>query len=854
MPTYFREAMDKALEARNFLRFVRFQMDQLSGLNYQPDLFSDALTRFEQVCFDKDFFVPDTVMEMMRNLRTWQPGNLSGRYSVRLFRDALRLSWLEVLSLYGTHMRAPAIIHLCIDSASQPSSLWDMLHGDGEKHDWKMLTHTGPLLSLPPLPQSGYVPISLSPQKVVFTLLHDRRVLLSGMGGIGKTELMRQTSLLLRGNGQFDAVACLSLEGGFEDAISQAFPDLKDLNAQELPDRAAKQLAENGQHVLVLLDHVPDDPMDDPLLSKFLSLLDGAHLPILATGRLTTLPGFVTMTVPLLTDDEARSLFEIHAGNQAEDDAVQNVLRFASGHPMMVTLLGRLCRTNYWSSGELLTRLQQEGLQHLQLLKEGHATDLSVFLKSLFHMSTLPEEDLLLMRFLSIFPGKPWKPGDLEQLAPDLASGRPLALRMEALCEKSLLERGTDGYMMYPLIREAISSEPVSCDEFPIFWQEMAKRLVPPMTPEKQEMYELVLPALMSCKDLLNLDGMHVMRALELTAMTRSSLLSRDLPALHEKYLMAHDHTQMDEAELHIIRMLWALLGKDYDFVASADTLLTLPREVLVDSPCFDVLCNVLEVGGAQLDRNKLDELFRKIDPGTEDTKKRILYLNFLGGKTRSVDKNPDLALSLLQEASELIARNLDTGSVEEAANKTRIAYCLADLGRWRETLPLMQWVLENLKSRGYAEDSQTMVATRSAYDFFRGKCSDLQTSMETLEESIQEMRSGQQVSSVEYVFSLQQLADLYLEDGNTEKAEATIRDALSLRDQLPKENDVTRINLILRAARILAASGKYAEALGYITEYEVIEARYYGAEAPDRQRATLLKEEILKKMGYTGA
>ncbi|MBR2286950.1 MAG: hypothetical protein IJ865_01830, partial [Clostridia bacterium] len=849
LPATLHNALDQAMNPATLLRLVRFEMHYLSEVCNQPDLFEDALTRFEESCFDTDLFVPDLVKDMLVTLRTWKPETHLGCYSPRLFHIALRLCWLELLSLYGLHMNTTPVLHLCIEPTAQPSALWEQLHQKTEPACWKVLSHNVTLLNREPLPEPEYVPTKLTPQELLSFLLHRHKVMLSGMGGTGKTELVRQTLPLLASSLHFDAVAFIQCANNILESLSVAFPDLAAKDADHLIDNVVALLENKGTCALLLIDNLETQSSDDPYLHR---LLD-ANVTILATGRMSSLPGLVSLKMPLLQESESLALFQLHAGMQRPDNDIQKVVHYSGGHPMTLALLGSLCRANYWTAGQLLSLLKENQVNHLQFLQEGKTTDLATWLHNLLNISRVTGEEMKLLRLLSLFPPlRPWAPLTVETYGHDLSQNTAISACMVSLADRHWLERSTDGYILHPLIAQALLSDPVSCDEFPNLWHDMASFLQPPVNPDKQEASQLMLYALLVCKDHLNADAFHVLCALEITAMTRSGMLSYDLPTIHQAYLDTHEHTMNDEANMHIIRMLWALLGKDLDFSASAEALLHLPREALITSTYYDTLCNVLEVGGSRLSAEKLNKLFAYIAPDRDDVPKRILYLNFLGGKQRYIDKQPETALQTLEEARSLIDTHLEANSIEETANVTRTAYCLADLGKWRETLPLMRRALNNLRARGYAEDSQTMIATRNAYDYFRGKCTDLHASLASMEKTVSGLREKEQVGNEEYLFALQQLADLYMEDGQEKKAEATIHEALAYRTVLPKGDYVPQLNLILRAARILKENDRYAEALGYITEAELISNKYYGTDAPIYERISNLRKDILQRMGYT--
>ena len=440
-------------------------------------------------------------------------------------------------------------------------------------------------------------------------------------------------------------------------------------------------------------------------------------------------------------------------------------------------------------------------------------------------LDDLPAAEKKLMRLLALLPHKPSREEDLRPLCVDIDAGPSLlAEHLAFLAQKGLVGKKGGLWALPPELPGIIGFEPFCADEFPLLWKSWADDLAAPVTPEKQKAFDNALFALLRCGTRLNDDALRVLTSLELTAMTRGKeLISYGLPSIHQKYLDSHPHSEDDDVTLHIIHMLWALLGGKDAYASSARALLSVSRDALLHTESYDVLCNILEIGGSRLPKNELNELFERIRPDPKDIRQSVIYLNFLGGKQRFLDKDPRTALKTLQEARMLIEQEDMAGGVEEAANDTRTAYCLADLERYQEALPLIKRVMDNLRQRGYTEDSQTMVATRNSYLFFQSKVDSSPISAEELWESIEKMRNDGKTDTEDYCFALQHYADMLTENGDSMKALEIIREALSVSEGFPDTAVTTKTNLLLRAGKILYLNGRYLEALGHISLASII-------------------------------
>ena len=456
-------------------------------------------------------------------------------------------------------------------------------------------------------------------------------------------------------------------------------------------------------------------------------------------------------------------------------------------------------------------------------------------------LSQLSDADRKLLRLLAMFSLRAWKTEELRELLPPLQAESVSEEKLTELAEKGLLKHQEEGWELPQLIAASLRESPYSAEEYPELWHGWAEYLAHSVDTKKQKIYDLALVALQRCAPRLNRDALNVLISLEMTAMTRE-LPRVSLPALHQQWLDSHDHTTDDEVTLHIVHMLWTVLGAEECFVSSAEALSSLPADALLCSPFYETLCNVLEIGGSRMEPEKLDSLFEHLRPDGQNPRQLAIYLNFLGGKQRGLDKKPLLALETLKQAQILV----QPGSVEEAANQTRMAYALADLGRWEETLPLMGSVMENLRQRGYTEDSQTMVATRNSYLFFRSQCAELQQSLRELNESIDAMRAEGKEKTEDSQFALKHIADLYLRAGDLPMAEAAIREALAI--PLPATAFASRVSVLLLAGEILCGCHKTVESLGFVTLAYELSLKNYGPENETTHRAGALKKQILEQ------
>ena len=656
LPRFLREEFERTLPVQAMARNLS---GMLGGLVYQTETLFQTLNVFEDTCFGQDYFITPQIREFLVSLRLHQKDNSNNHL---VFLCAYRLSWLILFSFYGAQMNDPVLARLCFEA--DPAKAWEAVRASSSSH-WQVMTAAESLSACAPMPREKYVTLSVTPETVAYRLQRDHRLLLSGMGGSGKTELVRQALTLVTA---YRRVAFVQVEGGLAESFRVAFPEIDEKKDDAF--FAAVRARMEVEPSLLVLDQARDAINYDELSAW--------QCDLLATDRREELPGFSVLHLEPLDRDASERLLRLSAGLPLERQSVRSadtLYRFTGGHPLTLSLLGALCKTNYWTEQQLAERLAKQGFASLTLPAAGQERSLPDYMNHLLRLEELDKKDTRLLRFIAMFPLRASKPDELTELtSPE---------RMLKLSEKSLLQRGKQGYLMHPpVIAETLRARPYSADEFPEYWRRCAESLDDNSGPDTPRTAELAVAALLRCDTRLNEDALLALTGIERKVMTFGpSIQKHDLPGLHQRWLDSHPHTPDDEINLHVIKMLWALVGSGDECAASAEALTQYPAETLQRHPRYELLLNVLEIGGNRINRELLDRLFAMLRPDDGSPDQLIMYLNFLGGKQRMLDKQPEQALETLAQARPFIK----PGSVKEAANDTRTAYCLADLGAGRK-------------------------------------------------------------------------------------------------------------------------------------------------------------------------
>ena len=284
----------------------------------------------------------------------------------------------------------------------------------------------------------------------------NRKCLISGMGGVGKTELLRQLLRLCGEERLADKIVVVPYESGIAESFLRAFPDYQRQESEEGFQAILRMLerqAEDGYQLLVLIDNMNSAPEEDPQLNKLL------HLPcsVLVTSRRTAFSGFEVYYIKPPAVSTAALIFRDNFGkplSQEDRVTLNNLLQNpAICHPLTLRLMARAASSNGWSIAQLADQMRED-MTDVTWTEEDQIIRFKRIYRQLYSQIMLSDSCRDVAEMFTLLPWASYTPDFLERYFPHPAGG--LQQKLGILEAEGWLEADTDGYSMHPLIAQCL--------------------------------------------------------------------------------------------------------------------------------------------------------------------------------------------------------------------------------------------------------------------------------------------------------------------------------------------------------------------------------------------------------------
>ena len=452
LPPKLQQEMNALLSGETLIRLSQQVQDFLRSAHYDPDALTRALPDFVCMMMENEECMKPEHEQVFENLQK------SRETLPRTFVDMLTLSWLVLLAFYGPEMGSRELLDFCQAQEHSAQALYLLSsHVTFGRRVPLSMTGRNCELCRQGLPKDEYVMDAASclPQ-LTDAIRQGGKIAVTGMGGIGKTEMTRQALALLAKEELFSRMAWVQYEKSLTASLRMAFDGLDGVAEENVLSTVREKLEAPYQgRTLLLIDSVDMPPEADEGLRE----IEHWGCDVLVTTRFPLGEGFRNIAVPLLSEEASRVLLVQHdpylqGMGSAETEALHQVLSRVAGHPLAIILLAHLAKMKRWTMHQLLEeldRISPEGLR----LAGGKFSAIAQRIAQMVSSDALTDRERQVLAVFATFPAWTIPVRDALTLLRDFGTEDELLSALETAADYGLLTSNWRGYAMHPVLAES---------------------------------------------------------------------------------------------------------------------------------------------------------------------------------------------------------------------------------------------------------------------------------------------------------------------------------------------------------------------------------------------------------------
>lgn len=452
LPPKLQQEMSALLSGEMLIRLSQQVQDFLRSAHYDADALTRALPDFVRMMMENEECMKPEHEHVFENLQK------SRETLPRTFVDMLTLSWLVLLAFYGPEMGCRELLDYCQAQEHSAQALYLLSsHVTFGRRVPLSMTGRNCELCRQGLSKDEYVMDAASclPQ-LTDAIRQGGKIAVTGMGGIGKTEMTRQALALLAKEELFSRMAWVQYENSLASSLRMAFDGLDGVAEENVLSTVREKLEAPYQgRTLLLIDSVDMPPEADEGLRE----IEHWGCDVLVTTRFPLGDGFRNIAVPLLSEEASRALFVQHdpylkSMGSAETEALHQVLSRVAGHPLAIILLAHLAKMKRWTMAQLLDeldRISPEGLR----LAGGKFSAIAQRIAQMVSTDALTDRERQVLAVFATFPAWTIPVRDTLTLLRDFGTEDELLSALETAADYGLLTSNWRGYAMHPVLAES---------------------------------------------------------------------------------------------------------------------------------------------------------------------------------------------------------------------------------------------------------------------------------------------------------------------------------------------------------------------------------------------------------------
>lgn len=452
LPPKLQQEMNALLSGETLIRLSQQVQDFLRSAHYDADALTRALPDFVRMMMENEECMKPEHVQVFENLQK------SRETLPRTFVDMLTLSWLVLLAFYGEEMCCRELMDFCQAQEHSAQALYLLSsHVTFGRRVPLSMTGRNCELCRQGLSKDEYVMDAASclPQ-LTDAIRQGGKIAVTGMGGIGKTEMTRQALALLAKEELFSRMAWVQYENSLASSLRMAFDGLDGVAEENVLSTVREKLEAPYQgRTLLLIDSVDMPPEADEGLRE----IEHWGCDVLVTTRFPLGAGFRNIAVPLLSEEASRALFVQHdpylkGMGSEETEALHQVLSRVAGHPLAIILLAHLAKMKRWTMAQLLEeldRISPEGLR----LAGGKFSAIAQRIAQMVSTDALTDRERQVLAVFATFPAWTIPVRDALTLLRDFGTEDELLSALETAADYGLLTSNWRGYAMHPVLAES---------------------------------------------------------------------------------------------------------------------------------------------------------------------------------------------------------------------------------------------------------------------------------------------------------------------------------------------------------------------------------------------------------------
>lgn len=750
----------------------------------------------------------------------------------RLFHAGYLLTVMSLYAAAGEAMDDPSMAVLR-DPAHSMDTLWSEFNQRQERgrHTASFLTAHCGLLQDNPLSQDHF----FGREEELFDLkemaAEGRKCLISGIGGVGKTEMLRQLIRWCCDEHTLDKLAVVPYHTDLAESLSRAFPTIRQQDREETFRCIIHQLEQETKSgkVVLLVDDVTNGPEADE------NLLVLAQLPcaVLVTSRRKTLEGFEVYTLKPPSVSTGALIFRDNYVHSLSEEDRSELLALLQNegvcHPLTLRLMAKAACSKNWSVAKLREHLHHSGMT-LAWMEEERTVQFEKMYAQLYSLNRIPPECQEITKLFTLLPQNSYSTAFLTEVFPDICAGEQnLSDSLKLLTEGGWLDMDDSGYSMHPLIAQCLRRKTLTQERLENILSSLRKKL--PRNAEdtvsdhgdELRVCEILVYISHFLSGSVSADLM-----IDIMDAMSARYPSRQLAGQYRKLLLqmlrrCPDRDDTVQIVLHTVLCAWACDDED----AVEEIFRRQQAGLTVPAPRFLAFCIA---ANSQLYKNRPElaeeMLLAVLKAEASHSQKAAAYRELL--TLSEYRGNSEAALHWGEIGVAYVTQHPECGVLHCFDNISGLTALYLKFGQREAAKPLLDKMEQLEKAIGIPSVTVQYLTSLGNYELYYG---DLECARKAVVEAL-EIIDKYYGKSFNYYATMNQLSIIFQRQKRYEEAKAAYEDILSYGKDMVYFN-IARNNFTV----LLMDMGKPEEALPYLTQVLALAREQGGIALGEAQR-----------------